>query len=224
MEKTAHKAAGPLRAVIFDFDGVLAESVNIKTEAFRRLFEAEGPEAVKAIEAYHLAHLGISRFEKFKYMYGEVLNRPLDEDEFQRLSRGFEALVLEAVKAAPEVKGASECLKGLYGRLRLFIVSGTPEVEMRLIAEARGIARYFEGIYGAPETKAALVRKILLDGGLEPGDVVFIGDAMTDYRAAMETGTGFIARFTEDTADMWKALGVRAVPDMTGCASLLGLN
>ena len=34
-----------IRAVVFDFDGVLTESVDIKTRAYARLFKEEGEEA-----------------------------------------------------------------------------------------------------------------------------------------------------------------------------------
>ena len=43
-----------IRSIVFDFDGVLVDSVNIKTEAFARLFDHEGPEVLEKVVAYHL--------------------------------------------------------------------------------------------------------------------------------------------------------------------------
>lgn len=212
-----------IKAVIFDFDGVLAESVNIKTEAFRKLFEAEGPDVVKAVTAYHLEHGGLSRFEKFRHIYREILKRPLGDEEFDQLCRRFEDLVLEGVIAAPEVEGAKECLERLRDRARLFIVSGTPQDEIRLIVRVRGLEHYFKGIYGSPETKTELVNKILETDNLLPDEVVFIGDAMTDYRAAMDTGTGFIARKTPETEKLWEELNVRAINGLADCTEELRL-
>ncbi|MBI4823538.1 MAG: HAD family hydrolase [Nitrospirae bacterium] len=212
-----------LKAVIFDFDGVLAESVNIKTEAFRRLFEKEGAETVNKIVAYHLEHGGVSRFEKFRYIYKEILRRLLPEEEFERLCKRFKELVLEGVMTAPEVDGASECLKRLHGKVKLFIVSGTPEEEMRLIAKVRNIEHFFDGIYGSPETKTELVRKVLSTYNLKADEVVFIGDAMTDYDAAKETGTGFIARAISETEGLWRGLNVRRVKSISDCVMELGL-
>lgn len=212
-----------VKAVIFDFDGVLAESVDIKTEAFRRLFEDRGEDVVNAVTAYHLEHGGVSRFEKFRHIYKEILRLPLSEEEFERLCRRFEKLVLEGVIAAPEVEGAAECLEKLKGRVRLFIVSGTPQEEMRAIVKARKLEHYFEAVLGSPETKPELLRKILKDCSLDPGNVVFVGDAMTDYMAAMETGTGFIARVRPESRNYWAGRSVRTLDSLSDLAGDLGL-
>ena len=45
-----------VRAVVFDFDGVIIESGDIKTEAFLELFAAY-PEHLPAIKRHHLDHL-----------------------------------------------------------------------------------------------------------------------------------------------------------------------
>jgi len=43
-----------IKAIIFDFDGVLVESVDIKTKAFAGLFEHEGDSIVRRVVAYHI--------------------------------------------------------------------------------------------------------------------------------------------------------------------------
>jgi len=75
-----------IRAVFFDFDGVLAESVDIKTRAYALLFREEREEVVSEFIDFHLKNDGISRFEKIKYFYRAILHRPLSEKKFQSLS------------------------------------------------------------------------------------------------------------------------------------------
>ena len=58
-----------LKAIFFDFDGVLVESVDIKTRAFSKLFEREGEDVVKKVIDYHIDNGGVSRYEKFRYIY-----------------------------------------------------------------------------------------------------------------------------------------------------------
>ena len=54
-----------IKAIIFDFDGVLVESLDIKTRAFAKLFGPEGPDMAKRVVDYHLQNGGVSRYEKF---------------------------------------------------------------------------------------------------------------------------------------------------------------
>ena len=46
-----------IKAIIFDYDGVIAESNLIKTEAMQILFEREGKEVQSNIVNYHLKNL-----------------------------------------------------------------------------------------------------------------------------------------------------------------------
>lgn len=53
-----------IRAIVLDFDGVIVESLDIKTRAFRDLF-SDYPQHLDKIMSYHLAHNAISRYIKF---------------------------------------------------------------------------------------------------------------------------------------------------------------
>jgi beta-phosphoglucomutase-like phosphatase (HAD superfamily) len=59
-----------LQAIIFDFDGVLVESVDVKGDAFVALYKYETPEIREKVKRYHSEHGGISRFEKIRYYDG----------------------------------------------------------------------------------------------------------------------------------------------------------
>jgi len=182
-----------LKAIIFDFDGVIAESVEVKIEAFRRLF-AEFPEHLPEIIEYHKTNGGISRYVKFRYIYEKILKKPLSEAESQRLGGLFSQYALEEVIAAPFVAGAEEFLTRYHQKLLLFVVSGTPEEEMRLILEKRHMVSFFKGVYGSPRSKAALITTILKDNQLLQEEAVFIGDSINDYDGAMAAGIRFIGR------------------------------
>ena len=67
------------KIILFDFDGVLAESANVKTEAFAKLFESFGEDIVRKVVKHHVKNGGISRYKKMQYYYSEYLNKPLSE-------------------------------------------------------------------------------------------------------------------------------------------------
>lgn len=186
-----------VRVIVFDFDGVLVESGEVKTEAFAHLFKAEPAEVVARVVRYHEQHGGICRFEKFRVIYREILQRPLSEEAFRRLCEAFSGLVVDEIVAAPWVPGAEEFLRRhRQGRYTFFIVSGTPQQELREIIRRRGMAHFFAEVLGAPETKARLLSGLLRRHAFRRHEVVFVGDAQTDWLAARQCGVRFVRRMS----------------------------
>ncbi|KJU81323.1 Haloacid dehalogenase domain protein hydrolase [Candidatus Magnetobacterium bavaricum] len=183
-----------IKLIFFDFDGVIVESVSIKTNAFAKLFEDEGDEVVKKVVDYHIAHTGISRFDKIKHIYNNFLNRTISDECFDFLCNKFADLVIDNVIKAPYVKGAIEFLEKYYSRYTCFVVSATPYDELLKIIKQRNLTDYFKGIYGAPQSKLDIVRNILLDERVKSHNALYVGDAMSDYNAAQENKVNFIAR------------------------------
>jgi HAD superfamily hydrolase (TIGR01549 family) len=203
-----------IKAVIFDFDGVLVESVDIKTKAFAKLFESEGADIVEKVVDYHLRNAGVSRFEKFRCIYKEILKKHLSENEFQNLCSRFSQLVADAVAEAPFVSGAREFLENYLRTYDFYIASATPLDELERIIEEKKISRYFKKIYGAPQKKADIVRTILSENDLKPQDVLCIGDAMSDYEAAKSNGVAFIVRITKDNVLLFKDINCLRTNDL----------
>ena len=160
-----------IRAVIFDFDGVILESGNIKTDAFLELFEHR-PDLQPAILDYHLDNLGVSRYDKFAWIYRELLDQPFTAEVREQLGRDFSELVLKKVLCCPFVPGAHEALKTLSPKVPLFVASGTPQQELDLIVEKRGLMGFFVEVWGSPHKKDDIIRAILCEHGLDPSEVL----------------------------------------------------
>lgn len=208
------------KGIVFDFDGVILQSVDIKTRAFEALFAGEAPESVARILAYHLANGGISRYEKFRHAYREILRRPLSADEEKALGDRFNALVEQAVSVCPWVPGAREFLAARHAQLPLFVASGTPQVELRRIVERRGLSGFFRGVYGTPDKKDAILRKVAAELACAPAELLMIGDAGNDYDAARAVGAAFVGVVAPGTPDPFPP-GVAVLPDLTGLDGLL---
>jgi len=212
-----------IAAIVFDFDGVILESADVKTDAFVELFSAHGPDVSAQVKAHHLANLGISRFTKFAWIYANVLRRPLSDAESAELGEKFSALALDKVLAAPFVPGADAALAALAPQLPLFVASGTPQGELDLIVDRRGLRPHFREVHGTPREKPAILADLLVRHGLAPRQVLFVGDGMSDYKAAMATGVEFLARDTPALRDQWIALGVNLRPDLADLVAVVDL-
>ena len=204
-----------IQTIILDFDGVILESVSVKTEAFRRLF-AFAPKQVEEIVQFHLDNGGMSRYEKFRYIYKNILKEDLTQSKFDELSEKFSAIVFQEVIKAPFVPGAHEFLASYHLKIPLYVVSATPEGELWQIIQKRGMAHYFRGVYGAPRKKSECIKELLNFSGVSPDSMIFVGDAKNDLEAARTAGVCFIGRVKQGDENRFTGLnGVEAeISDM----------
>lgn len=187
-----------LSAVLFDFDGVIAESVQVKTQAFAKLYEDYGNDVVEKVVAHHQAHGGISRFEKIRIYHRDFLGKEITDEELETLCQEFSDLALNGVIESDFVPGVIKTIEHLCKKYSCFVVSGTPLDELRVIIEKRNLQHYFKALFGAPTSKTDIINHILSEYGFAPASVVFIGDSMTDYDAARETSIKFIGRVPDN--------------------------
>ena len=190
--------------IIFDFDGVLAESLHIKTNAFYKLYEKFGREIAQKVINHHKANGGMSRYEKFPYYHKKFLNKDISESEISHLSDNFSKIVVDAVVDVEEVKGARWFLEKYFKKCNYWIVSATPTVEMIDIASKRGIAEFFNEIYGSPSDKKEVTKKILKENNLAINETVFLGDAKSDFEAAKSNNIDFILRSTNENKNLFR--------------------
>ena len=169
--------------VFFDFDGVLVDSVPVKTKAYQEIFSPYGAKAVDLITQYHAENGGIDRYKKIEYVLKQL---NLDLSVIDEMALKFSDLVKNLVIKADSIPGMFELLNKLYNdNIPLYIVSGTPEEELRYIVDKRSWSKYFKGIYGSPMTKVDIVDMILQKNNYSSRRSVFIGDAVTDYKTAL---------------------------------------
>lgn len=204
---------GPLKAIIFDFDGVIVESLGVKAEAFRELF-ADHPEHQDRIVKLHLDNLGVSRYQKFRTIYREFLGMDLGEEEVADLDRRFSELVYKRVISCAFVAGAPHLLERIHRDYSLSVASATPQDELARIVSARGLSGFFTTVRGSPATKAQIIGEILSNSATRPDEALMVGDAVTDSEAASQNGVPFVGRLANGGANPFSGAGVPTVWDL----------
>jgi phosphoglycolate phosphatase len=211
-------------ALVLDFDGVVVDSVPIKSRAFRDCYPEATSDEHAAIEAHHHAHGGISRREKFIHFETALFGRGLDPDRIEALCRRYATLVYDAVVACRPIPGAPGFLAAADAAgVPMHLVSGTPETELRAIVAARGWQAHFESVTGAPTSKPAAFARIARDGGHAPEDLLAVGDSRTEFDAAEGLGMPFVGIVAPGLSNPFPP-GIAVLPDLTGLAARLGLE
>jgi len=185
-----------VNAIIFDFDGVVVESLNVKTNAFKKLFEPYGSEISKKVVEHHIENGGISRFDKIKIYHKNFLGEDIDEKKIQNIAQKFSEMVVDEIIKVPFVEGAKQFIEHNFERYLMFISSATPTNELNFICKKRNISKYFQGIFGSPDSKSKHISSIKRNWSLNNHNIVFIGDSSSDLEAARKHNLTFIARLT----------------------------
>ena len=181
-----------LKGIIFDFDGVIAESVQVKTDAFAEIYKNYGSDIVKKVVEHHEYNGGMSRFEKIKFYHESFLDKNITEEEIMDFANQFSDLVVEKVIAAPYVSGAFEYIQKSYKKYKLFISTGTPTEEMIQILKGRKIDHYFSDVFGSPDKKTIHINNIRSRYGLKSNELIYYGDSKSDFDAAVNANIAFV--------------------------------
>ncbi len=121
-----------IRAVIFDFNGILVDDEPVHFALFREVLGQEG--IVLDERRYHERYLGFDDrgcFEAALADAGQEAGRDRVDDLIARKARRYAAVAEAGLRFFP---GAAECLAALAGRWPLAICSGAlrPEIEFAL--------------------------------------------------------------------------------------------
>jgi phosphoglycolate phosphatase-like HAD superfamily hydrolase len=184
------------KTIFWDFDGVIKDSVVVKSDAFESLFMPFGENIAKRVRKHHEKNGGMSRFDKLPIYLNWAGEEPVEKiiDEFEEM---FSELVKQKVIDSVWVVGALDYLKEHNYHQQFFLITATPQQEIEIILSALEINHFFKEIVGAPTKKEDAIQKVISEYNITPEDAIMIGDSYSDYRAALENKVSFVLKKTE---------------------------
>ncbi|HVL68289.1 MAG TPA: HAD family phosphatase, partial [Vicinamibacterales bacterium] len=180
-----------MRAVVFDFDGVLADSEPLHLAATQEIFASLGLELTR--EEYCARYLGLDDNGMFAVM-ADVHGLRLDPVERAGLV-ARKAAIFDELMARADVlyPNAAACVERLARDFPLGIASGALRHEIEMVLRRAGILHHFRFIVSSgdtPRSKPApdpYVRAAALHG--LPGDAcVAVEDSPVGVRSAKSAG------------------------------------
>ncbi len=180
--------------IVFDCDGVVLNSNQIKTDSFYKATLCFGESAARAIVDYHVVNGGVSRYAKFAYFLEHIVPSAAPDAKpksLEQLLAAYSAAVKQGVLECEMADGLAE-LREQMQRARWMIVSGGIQPELREVFAARGIADWFDGgIFGSPDAKPEILNREIAIGNIQH-PAIFLGDSQYDYQCAKAAGLDFV--------------------------------
>ena len=194
----------------WDFDGVIKDSVNIKTKAFEELFQNSPPHIIHKISKHHLENGGMSRYEKIP-LYMKFSDTKCIQQDIENKISLFSSIVTDKVINSNWVPGAKEILEKYFNDKTFYLITGTPKDEIDFILKSLGIEHYFKKVIGAPVKKDIAVKNIISEEDIPNNQAIFIGDASSDYEAAKLNDIEFLLRIHEWNVNLQNKLTCKKI-------------
>jgi len=184
--------ADHFEALVFDFDGTLVESNQIKRRLFYEVAEyIEGSK--DCLDSIILDNPDWTRVEIFNELTGRLCGKKQSTQEAERLLTRYSERALEEVACAPEVDGASELLRKLSLKEKdVYISSATPHDALVELVDRRSLGEFVRDCFGAPEQKKQHLSTIREMSGCNSSKILCVGDADGDEAVALAAGCEFI--------------------------------
>jgi phosphoglycolate phosphatase-like HAD superfamily hydrolase len=180
--------------IFWDFDGVIKDSVPVKGEAFRKLFNKYGKDISEKVVDHHYKNGGVSRYEKIRFYHENYLNKNIEESELISECQNFSDLVIDEVINCNWVKGVENYLRDNPYKQTFYLVTGTPHEEIMVILKKLNLLEVFNSVHGSPEDKISIIKNLIIDQNLSGSKCIMIGDSYTDFEAARRNNIDFVFR------------------------------
>lgn len=210
-----------LAAVIFDFDGVLADSEPVHLQVFQTVLDGIG--ITLTAEEYYAEYLGYSDRDAFAHVLrdrGVVMS----EDALEALLESKKDLFPQAIGDHALYPGAADCVARVAARVPVAIASGALRHEIELVLDRSGLRPRFPIIVAAGETPRSkpapdpyarafelLQQAGAVPVGTTPAQVVAIEDSEWGLQSARDAGLRTMAVLTSykrdrlPSAEVWLA-------------------
>lgn len=192
-----------LRAIIFDFNGILVDDERIHLEMFREVLKEEGISLED--KDYYARYLGMDDRGCFKAVFTER-GIALDESSLSELIRRkalyYRASIGQKLSVFP---GVQELIPALASHFPLTIASGALRSEIEMILESIGLTNYFQAIVSAEDVNEGkpspeiffkvltLLNQRQIGKPIQPSECLVVEDSKEGILAAHRAGMKCLA-------------------------------
>jgi len=189
-----------LKAIIFDFNGIIVNDEPIHLAMYQKVLLEEGIKlSAKEYYTKYLAYDDRNCFEKILTRAGKSFSSDLIQELIKRKAVYYEAYMENHLCLFPYVKSS---IKKLARKYPLAIASAALKDEIRWLLKRSGILSCFKVIVGAEDTKRSkpdpesyllALKKLNQNGKILPGECLVIEDSIHGVEGTRRAGMKCLA-------------------------------
>jgi phosphoglycolate phosphatase-like HAD superfamily hydrolase len=189
-----------IKVIVFDFDGTLVDSNQLKYNAFFELFPSDSLHKEIITDVLD-EFIEKSRYVILREILKRINRKTINEDDLDyrvhASAKKYNDIVVDGAKRCKEKSGAKEVLESLSKRYNLYLSSTTPETSLKDIVKHRNWEGFFCDIFGYPNDKTSVLFDIIKRESISPGDLLVVGDGKSDRDSADKAGCKFFHVFKD---------------------------
>lgn len=186
------KKLSDYNTILWDFDGVIIDSMSIRDKGFELVMEDYPGDQVDQLMVYHRKNGGLSRYHKFRYFFEEIRKESISEEQIELLAEQFSEVMLEnLLNPGLLILDSVNFIRKNYKNFNMHVVSGSDQKELRTICDHLELSAYFKSIHGSPTPKTELVKSLIQENDYTRLTTCLIGDSINDFEAAKSNDIEF---------------------------------
>lgn len=191
------------KIVVFDFDGTLVNSKDIKVNAYYKAFAPftdEDEVISKVLDKYP----ELNRYDTI----AKIIDCLEAEVDYEFVVERYSEIVLEDIKNTNFLENAIDILDFLNNLgVEIYLSSNTPLEILKDIVSYKKIDNYFLGISGYPANKTEYLKNLILTNKENnPKEYLVVGDGQSDKNSAIDNGTDFYFVDSNSLNKLYKSL------------------
>lgn len=178
---------------IFDFDGVILDSNNIKRNALANAVEGIlSKKKASEFVNYFISLNGVPREEK--------IAKFVPEEHYKYVLKRYEDIINVELKNAQLISGVRDFIHAIAQlKKNMIVLSGGTQTEVINLLKERELLENFDGVLGGPKNKEENLKGIKLE---KP--VLYFGDSKVDYLVSKKNNFDFVFVFGASNVENWE--------------------